>query len=105
MWFSRGSGCLGLSGGELCFASNSGTTISCWRLNNFPSRDAVWVWKYNVDVATVVEKCREDFGLGGGNALGFKVRNMVFHDFEEAWRKTVHYKLFSYEWPQWPPLQ
>ncbi|PHU03835.1 hypothetical protein BC332_29086 [Capsicum chinense] len=134
MWFSRGSGCLGLSGGELCFASNSGTTISCWRLNNFPSRDAVWVWKYNVDVATVVQKCREDFGLGGGNALGFKVRNMVFHpalpdilylqirskvisynvktstaelvhEFGEAWRKTVHYKLFSYEWPQWPPLQ
>ncbi|KAM3399071.1 F-box protein like [Capsicum galapagoense] len=117
-WFLYpGYSCLGLSGGELCFASNG-----------------VWVWKYDIDVATVVQKCREDFGLGGGNALGFKVQSMVFHpalpdilylqirskvisydmktssaelvhDFGEAWRKTVHYKLFSYEWPQWPHLQ
>ncbi|PHT69178.1 hypothetical protein T459_28665 [Capsicum annuum] len=134
-WFLYpGYSCLGLSGGELCFASNGGTAISCWRINNFPSRNPVWVWKYDIDVATVVQKCREDFGLGGGNAPGFKVRNMVFHpalpdilylqirskvisydmktssaelvhDFGEAWRKTVHYKLFSYEWPQWPHLQ
>ncbi|KAF3673955.1 hypothetical protein FXO37_06684 [Capsicum annuum] len=133
-WFYPGYICLGLSGGELCFALNSGTIISCWRLNNFPSRDAVWVWKYDIHVSIVVKKCREDFGLGGGNALGFEVRNMVFHpalpdilylqirskvisynvktstaelvhDFGEAWRMTVHYKLFSYEWPQWPRIQ
>ncbi|XP_055825682.1 F-box protein At5g07610-like [Solanum dulcamara] len=127
--------CLGLSGGELCFASNRWTTtITCWRLSNFPSRDAVWVWKYDVDVATVVQKCQEDFGLGGNNALGFDVGNMIFHpalsdilylqirgkvisydlntsavelvyDFGQPWRKTLHYKLFSYEWPQWPRLQ
>ncbi|KAL3354553.1 hypothetical protein AABB24_018952 [Solanum stoloniferum] len=119
---------LGLSGGELCFASK-GWTIPCWRLNNFPSRDAEWVWKYNVDVVTIIQKCGENFGLGGGN-----VQNIVFHpvfpdilflqingkvisydvktstvelvyDFGEAGRKTKHYKLFSYEWPQWPRLK
>ncbi|CAN4119913.1 unnamed protein product [Withania somnifera] len=125
---------LGLSGGVLCFASTGWTTITCWQLRNFPNRDAVWVRTYAVNVATVVKKCREDFGLGGGTALDREVRNMVFHaalphilylqirsmvisydlkksaaelvyDFGEAWRKRLHYKLFSYEWPQWPRLQ
>ncbi|MCD7469284.1 hypothetical protein HAX54_008212 [Datura stramonium] len=128
-----GDCCLGLSGGELCFASIDWTTIICWQLSNFPSRDAVWVRKYVLDVATVVQKCQENFGLGGRSALDVEVRNMVFHpalphilylqirgkvisydlktataqlvyDFGDAWRKTQHYKLFSYEWPQWPRL-
>ncbi|XP_015060483.1 uncharacterized protein LOC107006443 [Solanum pennellii] len=126
--------CLGLSGGKICLASTGWTTITCWQLNNFPSRDAVWVRKYAVNVASVVEKCEQDFGLGGGSSLDRELRNMIFHpalshmlylqirsmvisydleintaefvyDFGEAWRKTIHYKLFSYEWPQWPRLQ
>lgn len=122
--------CLGLSGGKLCIALNSWTTITCWRLN-----DAEWVRKYVINVASLVKRCQEDFGLGGGGSgLGMEIRNMVFHpalshvlylqirgkvvcydvktrtaqlmyDFGEAWRKTQHYKLFSYQWTQWPRLQ
>ncbi|XP_055825714.1 F-box protein At5g49610-like [Solanum dulcamara] len=126
--------CLGLSGGELCFASTGWTTITCWQLNSFPSRDSIWVRTFAVNVPSVVQKCQEDFGLGGGSSIDREVRNIVFHpalphilylqirsmvisydlitnnaelvyDFGEAWRKTKHYKLFSYEWPQWPRLQ
>ncbi|KAH0747573.1 hypothetical protein KY285_009230 [Solanum tuberosum] len=70
--------CLGLSGGELCFASNRWTTtITCWRLNNFPSRDnAKWVIKYVINVATLIKKYPKYFGVGDGIA---KVQNMVFH--------------------------
>ncbi|XP_015057218.1 F-box protein At5g03970-like isoform X1 [Solanum pennellii] len=126
--------CLGFTGGELCFAYNRLNIITCWRLINFRSRDnAVWVWKYVVDVTDIFQKCSEDFGLGGGSNLGMEVQNMVFHpvlpcilylqirgkvivcdvstrvvelvyDFGEAWRKTHEYKLFSYEWTQWPRL-
>lgn len=126
--------CLGLSGGELCFSMNHLNTITCWRLSHFPTQDnAVWIWKYVVGVATLFQKYSENFGLGGGSALSVEVRNMVFHpafpdilylqirgkvisydvktrtaelvyDFGEAWRKTQRYKLFSYEWPQWPRL-
>ncbi|XP_010313397.1 uncharacterized protein [Solanum lycopersicum] len=123
-----------VAGGELCFAYNRLNIITCWRLSNFRSRDnTVWVCKYVVDVTYVFQKCSEDFGLGGGSNLGMEVQNMVFHpalpyilylqirgkviacdvstrtvelvyDFGEAWRKTQEYKLFSYEWPQWPRL-
>ncbi|XP_059310846.1 F-box protein At5g49610-like [Lycium ferocissimum] len=125
------SRCLGLSGGELCFAYGWKTTIICWRLSNFPSPDnAEWVRKYVVDVAIEIAKCPEDFGVGGNNT---NVHNIFFHpalphilylqirgkvisydlktstaelvyDFGEAWWKTKYYKLFSYDWPQWPRL-
>ncbi|KAF3642022.1 putative proteasome subunit beta type-4-like [Capsicum annuum] len=124
-----GQCCLVLSGGKLYLAMNRWKNIIIW---NFPSRDnAVWVNKYAVSVAAAVQRCDEDFGLGGGNDLDKEVQNMFFHsallhvlylqirgkvisydlkahtaelvyDFGGAWRKTHHYKFFSYEWPQWP---
>ncbi|KAL3324948.1 hypothetical protein AABB24_038853 [Solanum stoloniferum] len=69
--------CLGLSGGELCFASNRWTTtITCWRLNNFPSQDnAEWIIKYVINVATVIKEYPKYFGVGGSIT---KVQNMVW---------------------------
>ncbi|KAK4709265.1 hypothetical protein R3W88_030190 [Solanum pinnatisectum] len=66
--------------------------LCCWRLNNFPCRDAEWVWKYNVDVVAIIEKCGEDFGLGGGN-----VQNIVFHSvFSDILYLQMNGKVISY---------
>ncbi|XP_060171085.1 uncharacterized protein LOC132602082 [Lycium barbarum] len=118
---------LGLSGGAFYFAFNSGEGITVWKLeSDIRCRDAVWVKKYSVNVAATVP-----FGLKG--SLHIDVQNMVIHpvfphifyldvrgkfisydletdiaelvyDFREPWWRTQHYKLFPYEWHQWPRL-
>ncbi|OIT19943.1 hypothetical protein A4A49_40567 [Nicotiana attenuata] len=124
---------LGLSGGALYFALNCGDAITLWRLeSDIRSRDAVvWVRKYNADAAATMMQCPEAFGLTG--SLSVEVQNMVIHpavpyifyldvrgkvisydletdvaqpvyDFGEPWWKTQHYRLFAYEWHQWPRL-
>ncbi|XP_059290475.1 F-box protein At5g49610-like [Lycium ferocissimum] len=135
---------LGLSGGDFYFALNYGEEITVWKLeSNIRSRVAVWVVKYDADVAATVLQCPEAFGLGGDTlrveafgitgSICIEVLNMVIHpvfphifyldirgkvisydletdtaefvyDFKEPWWKTVHYKLFPYEWHQWPRL-
>lgn len=98
-----------------------------WQLeSNIRSRDAVWVRKYETDDATTIP-----FGLTG--SLHIEVQNMdihpaiphifyldvkgkiisydmqtdiaeLVHDFGEYGWRTKHFKLFSYEWHQWPCL-
>ncbi|CAN4120349.1 unnamed protein product [Withania somnifera] len=117
-----GSCFLGVSGGESYFATNYWTkTITCWQLNNYHSPDnAVWIWNYAVDVATIIQNCpvrNNAFHPALPNMLYLQIRSKIIsydlktsaaelvYDFGEAWRKTQHYKLFSYEWHQWPRLQ
>ncbi|XP_059306750.1 F-box protein At5g03970-like [Lycium ferocissimum] len=135
---------LGLSGGALYFTLNCRDAITVWRLeSHIRNRDAVWVRKYDANVAATVMQCPEAFGLGGDalrvkafghtGFLRVEVQNMVIHpavphifyldvrgkvisydlemdiaqlvyDFGEPWRRTQHYKLFAYEWHQWPRL-
>ncbi|KAH0733333.1 hypothetical protein KY289_004521 [Solanum tuberosum] len=116
---------LGFSGGDFYFALYVKTNITVWQLkSNIRSRDALWVRKYVTDVATTVP-----FGLTG--FLHTEVQNMdihpasphifyldvkgkvisydmetdiaqLVHDFGEYGWRTKHFKLFSYEWHQWP---
>ncbi|XP_059311209.1 F-box protein At2g40925-like [Lycium ferocissimum] len=118
---------LGFSGGDFYFASYVKTAITVWQLkSNIRSRNALWVKQYETNVATTVP-----FGLTG--SLHIEVQNMdihptipsifyldvrgkvisydmetdipeLVHDFGEYWWRTKHFKLFSYEWHQWPRL-
>ncbi|KAJ8529581.1 hypothetical protein K7X08_036416 [Anisodus acutangulus] len=118
---------LGFSGGDFYFALYVKTAITVWQLkSNILSRDALWVRKYETNVATTVP-----IGLAG--SLHFEVQNMdihpaiphifyldvkgkvisydmetdvaeLVHDFGEYGWRTKHFKWFSYEWHQWPCL-
>ncbi|CAN4111007.1 unnamed protein product [Withania somnifera] len=98
---------LGFSGGDFCFALYVKTAITVWHLkSNIRSRDALWVKKYETDVATTVP-------LGLTGSLHIEVQNMDIHpaiphifylDVKEHGWRTKHFKLFSYEWHQWPRL-
>ncbi|KAJ8572824.1 hypothetical protein K7X08_009335 [Anisodus acutangulus] len=118
---------LGFSGGDFYFALYVKTAITVWQLkSNIRSRNALWVRKYETNVATTVP-----FGLTG--SLRIEVQNMdihpaiphmfyldvkgkfisydmetdiaeLVHDFGEYGWRTKHFKLFSYEWHQWPRL-
>ncbi|XP_060218320.1 F-box protein At5g03970-like [Lycium barbarum] len=128
-----GSCYLGLSGRALYFAlSVRLATVTVWYLaSNIRSRDAVWVKKYVANVANTVLKCPDAYGLVSSPRI--EVQNMAIHpavprifylgirgkvisydfetdnaelvyDFGESYGKTYRYKLFSYEWHQWPRL-
>ncbi|OIT07591.1 PREDICTED: F-box protein At5g03970-like [Nicotiana attenuata] len=123
---------LGFSGGAFYYALNVGTTITVWRLeSNIRSRDAVWVRKYAANFASTVLQCLEAFRLIDSPPI--EVQNMDIHpaiphifylnvrgkvisydletniaelvyDFGEYCWRTEYYKLFAYEWHQWPRL-
>nr|XP_016472536.1 PREDICTED: F-box protein At5g03970-like [Nicotiana tabacum] len=123
---------LGFSGGAFYYALNVGTTITVWRLeSNIRSRDAVWVRKYAANFASTVLQCLEAFRLVDSTPI--EVQNMDIHpaiphifylnvsgkvisydletniaelvyDFGEYCWRTEYYKLFAYEWHQWPRL-
>ncbi|KAH0680658.1 hypothetical protein KY284_021743 [Solanum tuberosum] len=116
------SRCLGVSGGDLYYASYNEADLTLWYLeSNIRSQDAVWVRKYTANLTNALvnycpglfqaEVMCVDIHPANPHIVYLEINgNIVSYDLEKNIAELLYdmgvgdYLLFTYEWHRWPRL-
>ncbi|KAK4723081.1 hypothetical protein R3W88_013314 [Solanum pinnatisectum] len=114
--------CLGVSGGDLYYASYNEADLTLWYLeSNIRSQDAVWIRKYTANLTNALvnycpglfqaEVMCMDIHPANPHIVYLEINgNIVSYDLEKNIAELLYnmgvgdYLLFTYEWHRWPRL-